>query len=352
MNYKETLFFVAKCLTISSNKKNRIEVKKTIEKNSIDWDTIVKISTSHFVFPALYQNLKFVNFLKFLPEDLVNYMEHITELNRERNLAILAQVKEVNSELLKHNIVPIFLKGASFIVEELYNDISERMIGDIDFIVDDNEFKETILILEKYGYKSKTNETGNVFPYVHYPKMTRNNHIAAVEVHRKIMNNKFSKFYIYDFFFNGKRSFDSVNVPSLKNQIIHNCINKQIRDNGKYFKTISLRNSYDLLQLSLKQDPLKALIENRVNFYDLNNYLASAYKIFKSDSLKYDENKFSIKFINKVNLFLKYPFLSKIETYRFNLLINSRKRLPKFFKFITNKKYRPYYFRNFIHTKK
>ena len=348
MNYKETLFFVAKCLTISSNEKKRIEVKKIIDNVDFDWDSIVKVSTSQYVFPALYQNLKFGNLLKLLPIDLVNYMEYITNLNRERNLEILKQVKEINNELLKHNIVPIFLKGASFIVEDLYNDISERMIGDIDFIVEDSQFKDTVLILKNYGYKSKTNEIGNVIPYVHYPKMTKKNNIAAIEVHRKIMDNKYSKFYEYNFFFKEKRSFDSVSVPSLKNQIIHNCINKQIRDNGKYYKTILLRNSYDILKLSVKQEPLKALQDNRVNFYDLNNYLASTYLIFKNEFLKYDNNKFSKKFLKKTNLFLKFPLFHKIEIYRYNLIINLKNRLPKLLKIITNNKYRTYYFRNNI----
>ena len=80
MNYKETLYFIAKCLTISLEEKNRQEIEKQLKSTSIDWDAVVKVSTAHYVFPALYCNLKRVGFLRYLPQDLVSYMEQITDI--------------------------------------------------------------------------------------------------------------------------------------------------------------------------------------------------------------------------------------------------------------------------------
>ena len=62
MNYKETLYFIAKCLTISLEEKNRQEIEKQLKSTSIDWDAVVKVSTAHYVFPALYCNLKRARF--------------------------------------------------------------------------------------------------------------------------------------------------------------------------------------------------------------------------------------------------------------------------------------------------
>ena len=106
MSYKETLYFIAKCLTISLEEKNRQEIEKQLKATSIDWDAVVKVSTAHYVFPALYCNLNRADFLKYLPQDLVSYMEHITDLNRERNQQILQQAQELNSLLLANNITP------------------------------------------------------------------------------------------------------------------------------------------------------------------------------------------------------------------------------------------------------
>ena len=104
MTYKETLYFVAKCLTISLEHKNRDEIEKQLQSNNIDWDAVVKVSTAHYVFPALYCNMQRANFLHYLPKELVTYMEHITNLNRERNEEIITQARELNTLLLANNI--------------------------------------------------------------------------------------------------------------------------------------------------------------------------------------------------------------------------------------------------------
>jgi hypothetical protein len=123
MNYKETLFFIGKCLTIAHENHNNVLVEEELKSNHIDWDAVVKVSTSHYVFPALYCNLKRADFLHYLPTDLVEYMKHITDLNRERNQQIIEQAKEINELLLKNNITPIFLKGTGNLLEGLYDDI-------------------------------------------------------------------------------------------------------------------------------------------------------------------------------------------------------------------------------------
>ena len=122
LNYKETLFFIAKCLTISLEEKNRKEIEKQLKSTSIDWEAVVKVSTNHYVFPAMYCNFKRADFLKYLPADLVDYMKHITNLNRDRNTQIIQQALELNSLLLANNIRPIFLKGTGNLLAGIYDD--------------------------------------------------------------------------------------------------------------------------------------------------------------------------------------------------------------------------------------
>ena len=103
MTYKETLFFISKCLTISLDEKNKEIILLKLQSEEIDWDSVVKLSTSHYVLPALYCNLIRADFLQYLPKDLVSYMEQITSLNRERNQQIITQAKKLNTLLLDHN---------------------------------------------------------------------------------------------------------------------------------------------------------------------------------------------------------------------------------------------------------
>jgi hypothetical protein len=110
MNYKETLFFIGQSLTINHDPENKVLIEEQLKSKSVDWEALVKVITAHFVLPALYCNLKRANFLHYLPEDLVSYMVHITDLNRKRNHQILAQAKEINELLLANHITPIFFK--------------------------------------------------------------------------------------------------------------------------------------------------------------------------------------------------------------------------------------------------
>ena len=80
-------------MTISLEEKNRQEIEKQLKSTSIDWDAVVKVSTAHYVFPALYCNLKRADFLQYLPQELVSYMEYITNINRERNKQIIHKQK-------------------------------------------------------------------------------------------------------------------------------------------------------------------------------------------------------------------------------------------------------------------
>ena len=63
MNYKETLFFIGKCLTITHEKHNLEIISEKIINQLVDWNNVVKVSTEHYVFPALYCNLKRANWL-------------------------------------------------------------------------------------------------------------------------------------------------------------------------------------------------------------------------------------------------------------------------------------------------
>ena len=129
----------------------------------MDWDKVVKVSTAHYVFPALYCNLKRVDFLHYLPKELVTYMEQITNLNRDRNTQIIQQAKELNNLLLANNIKPIFLKGTGNLLAGIYEDIGERMVGDIDFIFSKEDYPRAIAVLREFGYSELKKRKKKIF---------------------------------------------------------------------------------------------------------------------------------------------------------------------------------------------
>jgi hypothetical protein len=54
-------------------------------------------------------------------QELVAYMEHITDLNRNRNQQIIEQAKKINELLLTLNITPVFLKGTRNLLDFILN---------------------------------------------------------------------------------------------------------------------------------------------------------------------------------------------------------------------------------------
>lgn len=288
MTYKEALFFIAKCLTINREQKNKNLIEEDLKSNKVNWDSVVKLSTSHFVFPALYCNLKKACFLHYLPKDLVEYMKHITGLNKERNQQIITQAKEVNNLLLKNNVTPIFLKGTGNLLEGLYDDVAERMVGDIDLIIKNSDVEKADQILRKHLYYSDSILLKN---HRHLPRLIHKDKIGAIEIHKHIVIEKYRKDFNFNILSENSIVKNNIVIPSYKNQLNTAIIAKQINDSGQYYKNISLRNAYDVFLLSKKTNAKNAFDTLEKLKTPLNCFLAICYEVFnKPKSLEYIKN--------------------------------------------------------------
>jgi hypothetical protein len=331
MNYKETLYFVAKCLTISLEDKNKQEIEKQLKSKSIDWDTVVKVSTAHYVFPALYCNLKRADFLKYLPKELLSYMEHITNINRERNEQIIAQAKDLNTLLLANNITPIFLKGTGNLLAGVYDDIGERMVGDIDLIFLKEDYTKAITILREFGYDK---EIYQELPYRHYPRIIRKGSIAGVEIHKDLLLEKYANEFNHNFVEKDSQVINGVTVLSYANKLNLSIIANQINDSGFYYKRMALRNAYDVFLLSKKTNAKAAVNTLDKLSHPLNCFLAACDEVFnKAESLTYNPttktasylSDFNSQFINSRKTKRKHKRIKRylLFKYRINIIHKS-----------------------------
>ena len=334
MNYKETLFFIAKCLTISLEAKNRQEIEKQLKSKSTDWDAVVKVSTAHYVFPALYCNLKRADFLQYLPQELVSFMEHITDINRERNKQIISQAQELNSLLLDNKIKPIFLKGTGNLLAGVYEDIGERMVGDIDFIFSKKDYPKVITVLREFGYSDVGKYEYHFPSKKHYRRLQKENNIAAVEIHQEILLEKYANEFNYSFVEKDSQVVNGVTVLSYANKLNLSIIANQINDSGSYYKTMALRNAYDVFLLSKKTNAKEAVNTLDKLMHPLNCFLAACYEVFnKVDSLEYNKTTktasylsvFNSQFINsrKTKIYHKIIKSYLFIKFRLNILIKA-----------------------------
>ena len=345
MNYKESLYFIAKCLTISLEEKNRQEIEKQLKSTSIDWDAVVKVSTAHYVFPALYCNLKRADFLQYLPQELVSYMEHITDINRERNKQINLQAIELNNVLLANNIRPIFLKGTGNLLAGIYEDIGERMVGDIDFVFSKKDYPKAIKVLREFGYsdvRKRKYQYPDKLDYLHYRRLQKENNIAAIEIHSELLGvKKYSSEFNYSFIEKDSQVLNGVNVLSYANKLNLSIIANQINDSGFYYKTMVLRNAYDVFLLSKKTSSKNAIhtLDKLTN--PLNCFLAACYEVFERvDSLKYNKTKKTASYLSDFNSQFTNMVKTKSKHKRYKIYVFIKSRLNLIYKCLIDKQCR------------
>ena len=293
MNYKETLFFIGKCLTINHEEHNKKLVENDLKSNIVNWDNVVKVSTAHFVFPALYSNLKKADFLHYLPTDLVAYMEHISDLNRERNEQILFQAKEINKLLLANNITPIFLKGTGNLLEALYDNIAERMIGDIDFLVAEEDCHKAFKLLEDANYTKVTDIHDD---HRHLARLTHPEKIAAVEIHKNMLREAKEDLFNYATVINTNIKHNNIHLLSFENQIKLTVFSKFINDYAYQTKMISLRPAYDFY---LQQHKIDKAVEEKSLAKELYAGIAVYYRILNIQEHLYSFNKQTLEYTDK-----------------------------------------------------
>ena len=346
MNYKETLYFISKCLTISLEESNRQEIKKQLQSKTIDWEAVVEVSTAHYVFPAMYCNLKRVGFLSYLPQELVNFMEHITNLNRERNQQIITQAKDLNNLLLKNNITPIFLKGTGNLLAGIYDDIAERMVGDIDFLFSKQDFPNAITVLRENGYSEVEKYTYYIPEEKHYRRLKKENNIAAIEIHKEILIEKYINEFNYSFVEKDSQPINEVAVLSYANKLNLSIIASQINDNGFFYKSIPLRNAYDVFLLSKKTSAKAAVNSLDTLNHSLNCFLATCHEVFnKVDSLEYNPNTKVDSYLSVFNSQFANPKATHRKHKIIQIYLFLKHRLNLIYKSIIYKEYRVWLFK-------
>jgi hypothetical protein len=161
--------------------------------------------------------------------------------------------------LLAKNITPIFLKGTGNLLVGLYYDIAERMVGDIDFIFSKEDYLKAITVLRNNRYSSVGTYKYYSPAKRHYKRLQKENNIAAVEIHKELLVENYTNEFNYRFVEKDSQIINGVAVLSYANKLNLSIIASQINDFGSYYKTIALRNAYDVFLLSKKANAKDAV---------------------------------------------------------------------------------------------
>ena len=319
--------------------------KNKIISNEEDFLRFIQVSSNHLILPAVVRRLKNKGFSEYLPVELAEHLNDLLQINIERNNEILQQIEEISRHLGDAGIKPVFMKGTALMLDNLYVDIADRMIGDIDFLVRDEDFLPAAEIAFKLGYKTDVVAYNDIKTLKHYPRLYREDVPADLEIHRLPVNLQYADWFGPEIVFNEKKPIPykpNYYVSSDKHKLIHTFIHSQLSNKGNSYRIASLRDLYDFYLISKRIDFNYILPEIKVkkkamSFFSIVQYMFESE--ISAGSLQYQFNnkyvrqinwflnhpkqhRFYINFVKAIDIFIERPFL-KIK----NALLNKSSRL-------------------------
>ncbi|WP_374471598.1 nucleotidyltransferase family protein [Phenylobacterium sp.] len=103
------------------------------------WPEVVELANEHLVTPQLHAALVGGGALRRLPVDLQAFLEDVFQRNRERNRRLFAQLREALAVLNAAGLQPILLKGAALWISLGRPAGFDRMLNDLDLLVQPHE---------------------------------------------------------------------------------------------------------------------------------------------------------------------------------------------------------------------
>ncbi len=321
--------------------------KKSINQEiftKVDLDRLIYILGQNLIIPLFYVKIKEKKIETKFPKEFRDYLRYIYEKNRERNLILIREIDELSSILKKNKIRHLFLKGSYLVSRNYYKDFAERMVGDIDFLIHEEDRGKLIKILKINKYKEVNG--GKYFEYLdrHIPRMTHKNKCFAIEAHTYLIKEKkYPNALLMEIFKNWKSSSDNQKKLFF---LLHNIYNFQINDNAYLKDLYNYKNIYDSFILSRTLSILNSKFDKHFQSYffiidklgiktQFNNKLKlSFFKILKQ---KLVSNKIIGRIYYKIIIlsFIKIEYYSRrlflfliyndYRKYIFNRLLNSLK---------------------------
>lgn len=252
MKTSELYRFTGLCLSLDEYPENVVQIKEGFLSGRVDTDDFIFLCSNHLVLPAIWLRLKKYGLIQLLPEDFRRQLEYIYTLNTNRNLEIIRQIDEISTQLDKENINPVFLKGTALLLDNIYPDAGERMIGDIDFLVQENDFLKTAELVMDLGYKHSGKVYDAPSTLKNFPRLFRKDVPADIEIHRIPVEKKYINRFSTPLLFQNKVKIkNKINcyVPASEHKLIHTFIHGHLNNNGHRHKTIAFRDVQDFYQL-------------------------------------------------------------------------------------------------------
>ena len=144
------------------------------------------------------------------------------------------------------------------LITKPYDTINERMVGDIDILVSENDLNRSQQLLIDKGFNEVSKEfnfTKDLDFEKHLKRISHPDYIAAVEIDRRLLDLTLKKPISSIEILNKKsQSCDGFYTPSKKHLWQHAIFNWQYNDSGIIRNALAFRTVVDVLYLESKND--------------------------------------------------------------------------------------------------
>ena len=129
---------------------NTLQSLSDLIKNPVDWQEFLRLGDRHRVVPLVWRGMGRCRDIDF-PENVQETIKRKTDFNRKRALQQTAELIQLSRLFEENGIRAISLKGP-ILAKQVYGDVGMRHAGDLDLLVDKNNFEKAKLILLQCGY--------------------------------------------------------------------------------------------------------------------------------------------------------------------------------------------------------
>jgi hypothetical protein len=286
-------------------------VEIEVSSGNLPWDEFVWMGSSHFVLPALYSAFNRNGILPIVPADLAEYLCTIYNLNVGRNRQIIEQSHELIRILNSKGIEPIFLKGAGYLFQNLYNDPGDRIMSDIDILFPERDIQKAAQLFYEHGYSNPEEFKADDYEeHHHLPGFENKNYPAMVELHHSVLPGKYRNLLSNAEIFSDKKKIEGLNasVMSVKHQQLLNFVHDQLVDDDFMYKTMLIKGLYDfyLLAKIAPQGGIKPYVKGYQQYF--NTYYSFASVAFNSSkTIEFTENLATRRFKRQFDYLLNHP---------------------------------------------
>lgn len=258
-------------------------VRKNVSLPGFSPEEFIRTCSDHLVLQTLYCRLRDHGPEGMTGPSLMEHLKLIHQMNLQRNEEIISQAVELSQILGEAGIVPVFLKGTGNLLDGLYADSGERIMSDIDLLLEASQLDTAVNILTGAGYVAAEHKWGNPVKELHSPPLFHPDYQVGVEVHISPVPPPYNRRFPAELLLRDKREASNQPgcfVPSDPHKIIHNFIHSQLSNEGAGTGLLQLRDIYDLWKLSLRTD-IGSIMPSMPYRSKAESYLLAAAKIFE-----------------------------------------------------------------------